>query len=145
MLLFRFRDTSEQIVSRSISIDRKDRWRKTSNDHFPVEERRNSEDNYWLGNMKQIKRRKALSEKQIDQIVVDRSEDESSWTKPVYVKRASNASLAIPSDLAMRAEFFSRLHRSKNLNDWLKRIIQERLELEEAAFQELKRDLIKAK
>jgi len=48
----------------------------------------------------------------------------------------------LPSELAARAAFFARLHREMNVEDWLIRVIQERVDLEEAAFAGLKRDLV---
>lgn len=46
----------------------------------------------------------------------------------------------MPTELATRAAFFARLHRESSVDDWLKRIIQERIAFEEAAFAELKRE-----
>jgi len=43
------------------------------------------------------------------------------------------------SELASRAAFFARLHQELSVEDWLRRIIQERIDFEEAAFAELKR------
>ncbi|NUO78979.1 hypothetical protein HUU05_02805 [candidate division KSB1 bacterium] len=84
---------------------------------------------------------KILSERAIDKIVVAQADDDSAWEKPVRVRRAKPAALPLPSELAMRAAFFARLHRETNVNDWLKRIIRERIDLEEAAFAGLKREL----
>ena len=47
----------------------------------------------------------------------------------------------LPSALATRVAFFARLHREQSMEAWIERIIQERLDLEEAAFAGLKRDL----
>jgi hypothetical protein len=41
--------------------------------------------------------------------------------------------------LATRAAFLARLHREKNVEKWLARIIKERVEMEEVAFSEAKR------
>jgi len=41
-----------------------------------------------------------------------------------------------------KAAFFVRLHREEDLSNWLKRIIQERLDIEEAAFAGSKKDLL---
>ena len=80
------------------------------------------------------------SEEAIDRIVVAQADDDSAWDKPIYVK-AKPASLSLPSELAARAAFFARLHREGNVQDWLRRVIQERIDLEEAAFVGLKRDM----
>jgi hypothetical protein len=47
----------------------------------------------------------------------------------------------IPSELAARAAFLAKLHRENNVEDWLTRIIKERVELEEVAFNEAKREM----
>jgi len=57
------------------------------------------------------------------------------------VVRAKPASLHIPAELAARAAFLARLHKEENLEGWLTRIIKERVELEEVAFTEAKREL----
>ena len=91
--------------------------------------------------MKQKKKstRKRLSDDEIDKIVESQADDDSAWAKLKSVHRTKTAALALPSKLAARAAFLARLHREKNLEDWLARIIQERVELEESAFSEAKR------
>ena len=84
---------------------------------------------------------KVLSEEEIDSIVVSQADDDSAWEKPIRVRKAKPTSVPLPSELATRAAFFARLHREVSVEDWLRRIIQERIDLEEAAFAGLKRDL----
>ena len=91
--------------------------------------------------MRSKRKHKTLSANEIDKIVVAQADDDTAWEKPVRVRRARPASLSLPSELALRAAFVARLHRETNVNDWLKRIIQERIDLEEAAFAGLKREL----
>ena len=86
-------------------------------------------------------RRKKLSQEEIDQRVVSQADDESAWEKPVRVKKIRAAPLTLPGDLAARAAFLARLHREGRVDDWLTRIIRERIELEEVAFVEAKRIL----
>ena len=86
---------------------------------------------------------KKLSEPEIDQLVIIQADDDSAWEKPIRVRRTKPGSLSIPADLATRAAFLARLHRTKNVEEWLTHIIQERVELEEAAFVGAKRDLAK--
>jgi hypothetical protein len=43
-------------------------------------------------------------------------------------------------ELAARAAFLAQLHRKKSVKEWLQLIIQERVELEEAAFVGMKND-----
>lgn len=87
------------------------------------------------------KAKKKLSEKDIDQLVVAQANDDSAWEKPTRVRRTKPASLSIPADLAARAAFLARLHRKTSAEEWLRHIIQERVELEEAAFVGAKHDL----
>jgi len=89
------------------------------------------------------KTKKKLSEQEIDQAVIAEANDDSAWEKPVRVRRTKSASLSIPGELAARAAFLARVHRTKNLEKWLRHIIQERVELEEAAFVGVKQDLRK--
>jgi hypothetical protein len=92
-------------------------------------------------NSKKKFRRKQLSEPEVDQVVESQAEDDSAWEKPIKVRRAKSISLSLPADLAARATFLARLHREKNVDEWLARIIKERLELEEVAFGRAKREM----
>ena len=87
-------------------------------------------------------KRKAMSDEEIDRIVVSQADNENAWEKPVKVRRTKSTSVLIPAALAAQAAFFARLHREANLSGWLKRIIQERLDIEEAAFTGSKKDLL---
>jgi hypothetical protein len=88
------------------------------------------------------RKRKILDEEEIDSLVTAQADDESAWLNPVYVRRSKSAAFSLPSELAARAAFFARLHRATDVDDWLKRVVEERLDLEEAAFAELKRELV---
>lgn len=87
------------------------------------------------------KANKELSEQEIDEIVTAQAGDDSAWEKALRVRRAKPASLSIPASLAARAAFLARLHRKASVEEWLTHIIQERVELEEAAFIGAKADL----
>lgn len=91
--------------------------------------------------MKAKGKSRVLSEKEIDRVVVAQADEDSAWEKPVRVRRPKAASVPLPSELSARAAFFARLHRETNVENWLRRIIQERIDLEEAAFAGLKREL----
>ncbi|MBC7909122.1 MAG: hypothetical protein H7Y30_01395 [Pyrinomonadaceae bacterium] len=84
-----------------------------------------------------------LSVEQIDQLVVEHADDESNWGEPVRVRQSKPSAVSLPSELASRAAFFARLHREASVQEWLKRIIEERIDIEEAVFAESKRDLAK--
>lgn len=87
-------------------------------------------------------KRAVMTEEEIDNTVTAQAEDETAWEKPLSVKRANATSVSLPTALAERAAFFARVHREKNLETWLKRIIQERLDIEEAAFSGFKKDIL---
>lgn len=91
--------------------------------------------------MRAKKKTQPLTEQEIDKIVVAQADEDTAWGKPVRVRGSKTASVPLPSALATRVAFFARLHREKSMEAWIKRIIQERLDLEEAAFAGLKRDL----
>ena len=88
-----------------------------------------------------VKTKKNLTEKEIDRLVIAQADDDSAWGKPIRVRKAKPASLSIPPELAARAAFLAQLHRTKNTEEWLRRVIEERIELEEAAFVGVKQDL----
>ena len=87
------------------------------------------------------KKTQPLTELEMDQIVVAQADDDAAWGKPVRVRKTKTASVPLPSALATRVAFFARLHREQSMEAWIERIIQERLDLEEAVFAGLKRDL----
>jgi hypothetical protein len=75
-----------------------------------------------------------LTEKEIDRIVIAQADDETAWEAPIFVDRSDQASFSIPAELASRAAFFARVHRTRTVDQWLMRIVQERVDIEEAAF-----------
>jgi hypothetical protein len=89
------------------------------------------------------KKVRSLSEEEIDARVIAQASDDSAWEKPTRVRRSKSSAVSLPAELASRAAFFARLHREASLEEWLKRIIEERLNIEEAVFAESKRDLVK--
>lgn len=91
--------------------------------------------------MKTKKKAQPLTERDIDKIVIAQADDDAAWEKPVRVRKAKVASVPLPSALAARVAFFARLHHEKSMEAWIERVIQERLDLEEAAFAGVKRDL----
>lgn len=89
------------------------------------------------------KRTIKLSEEEIDRLVIAQADDDSAWVEPIRVSKSKTAAVSLPSELASRAAFFARLHRETSVEEWLKRIIEERINIEEAAFAESKRDFAK--
>ncbi|MFL6231955.1 MAG: hypothetical protein ACJ76N_02360 [Thermoanaerobaculia bacterium] len=88
------------------------------------------------------KKRQALSRDEIDDIVIRQAEDDSAWEEPVHANRSVDEEFFLPAELAARASFLARLHKSR-VEEWLTRVIQERVELEEASFVEAKRALMR--
>jgi hypothetical protein len=83
------------------------------------------------------------TEEEIDQLVIADADNDSAWGKPVRVRGGESSAVSLPAELASRAAFFARLHRESSVQEWLKRIIEERIDIEEAVFTESKRDLAK--
>lgn len=84
----------------------------------------------------------SLSEVEIDELVEAQADDDSAWEEAVQVRKSKPAALSLPSELAARAAFFARLHGAARVEEWLTHVIQERIRFEEAAFAEVKRDLM---
>ncbi len=82
-----------------------------------------------------------LSQEAIDNIVVAQANDDAAWTTPVRIHKAKAAAVPFSADLVARATFFAQLHREASVETWLNRVIQERIDLEEAVFAGLKREL----
>jgi hypothetical protein len=76
----------------------------------------------------------------IDERVIAEAHDDSAWEAPIDVKRCGR-SVDLSASLARRAAFLARLHREQNLDAWLERIVRERVELEERAFGEARRQM----
>ena len=85
--------------------------------------------------------KKAVAEEEIDQMVESVADDDEAWDEPVQVSAKQPASLSLPTNLAARAAFLAKLHRERDMRAWLKKIITERIELEESAFLEFKKTL----
>ena len=85
--------------------------------------------------------KRKLTEHEIDELVEKQANDDSAWEKSVRVRKLKGASISITPELAARAAFLAKLHRKPNMEEWLMRVIQERIELEEAAFVGAKQEL----
>ncbi|HLP47583.1 MAG TPA: hypothetical protein VK469_16675 [Candidatus Kapabacteria bacterium] len=85
---------------------------------------------------------KKISEEKIDDIVISQADNDSEWEEPIHVRKTKSTSLSIPAELAARAAFLAHLHKESGVEEWLMRIIRERVDLEEGAFVEAKRELI---
>ena len=85
--------------------------------------------------------KKQLTEANIDNLVESQTDDDSAWEKTIEVRRQRPASFSIPAQLAARAAFLANLHRERNVEDWIAKVIKERVELEEIAFSQVKREI----
>ena len=85
-------------------------------------------------------RTRILSEKQIDAVVITQADADAAWERPIRVRRR-RSSLSLSAELAARAAFFARLHRETSVDEWLRRIIRERIDLEAAALSQVRREL----
>jgi hypothetical protein len=91
--------------------------------------------------MDDMKKKRVKTEREIDEAVIATADENAAWEKPLRVKRAKSESVSLPAEMATRAAFFARLHREPNLEQWIKRIVSERIDIEEAAFAASKREL----
>jgi len=91
--------------------------------------------------MGDMKPKSVKTEREIDEAVIVSADDNSAWEKPVRVSRAKGQSVSLPAEIAARAAFFARLHREPNMEQWIKKIVSERIDIEEAAFAASKREL----
>lgn len=63
--------------------------------------------------------KRAISEEEIDNLVESQADNDDAWDEPIQVKRK-------------QAAFLARLHKENDTTEWLKRIIAERIELEDS-------------
>ena len=75
-----------------------------------------------------------LSEAAIDDLVAAQADNDSSWDEPVRAKPLKWRTIRVPEELAARAAFLATLRNDTRIDDWIRRIIQERIELEEATL-----------
>lgn len=91
--------------------------------------------------MKKMTAFKIRDSEGIDSLAESQADNDEVWDAPIQVKKKQETSLSLPADLATRAAFLAKLHKEPNSKEWLRRIIAERIELEESAFMDFKRTL----
>jgi len=79
---------------------------------------------------------------QIDEIVIAQANDNTAWEDPISVHRDTFVTISLPPELSSRATFLAQLHKVSSVEEWLKTIIKERIDFEEAAFAGLKQSLV---
>ena len=82
-----------------------------------------------------------LSQDQVDDLMVDQANQDSAWEKLISVRRPKSKSFSISADLAARAAFLAKLHREPRVDEWVERVLRERVEIEESAFSAAKKTL----
>ena len=89
--------------------------------------------------MKTKPRPRSRHESAIDELATAQAHDERAWTAPIRVRRAKPT--AISPAQATQAAYFARLHHERDLDSWVRRVVQERLDWEQAALAVVKRRL----
>jgi hypothetical protein len=90
---------------------------------------------------KKRRQREPLTQAEIDEQVIAEAGREEAWEAPIRVRPTAPTAFHLPSDLAARAAFLSRIHHRRGLEDWLMHVIRERVEIEETAYADAKREL----
>jgi hypothetical protein len=90
---------------------------------------------------KRNKKTPRLGQETIDRFVISQSKNDAAWEPPTRVERFKLAPLSIPGELAARAAFLAKLHREIGMDKWVERVVRKRVELEEPAFKEAKKNL----
>jgi hypothetical protein len=91
----------------------------------------------------EVNMKRKLTEEEIDNIVEEQADDYSKWNKPIKVKKDKNSTINLPNELVQRAKFLAKLHKENSVDDWIKKVLKEKIELEEQAYKEAKRELLK--
>jgi hypothetical protein len=87
-----------------------------------------------------MRRAVRATQEEIDNRVVAEADDETAWEPAVHVSR-KQAEIGLSANLARRASFLAQLHRERDLQAWVEKVIRERVELEERAFSQARREL----
>ena len=83
-------------------------------------------------------KQKKMTEEEIDSIVISEADDMSKWEKPIKVKPTS---IRFPPAIVEKAKYLARLHKTRGYQTWLKKIVEERIELEEKLLSDFKQEL----
>ena len=73
-----------------------------------------------------------LSEEEVDDLVVAQAHDDSAWDEPVRAKPSKWRTVRVPVELVARAAALATQHGQTSIDDWIRRVLRERIELEEA-------------
>jgi len=117
------------------------RW--TNQDYLSTQAEPDRSDHLGVAALKRNSRRGVHDESAIDELVTAQADDEQAWTAPVFVRRAKPAAISLSPAQAAQAAYFARLHHARDLDSWVRRVVQERLDWEQAALAVVKRRLRK--
>jgi len=86
------------------------------------------------------KNSKKLTNEQIDEIVTKESDDLSKWEEPIEVKAPQAVLLRLSPELIQKIKFLATIHKTDNYQNWLEKIIKERIQLEDELLDSIKED-----
>ena len=86
------------------------------------------------------KNSKKLTNEQIDEIVTIESDDLSKWEEPIEVKAPQAVLLRLSPELIQKIKFLATIHKTDNYQNWLEKIIKERIQLEDELLDSIKED-----
>jgi hypothetical protein len=84
--------------------------------------------------MKRKPRSRVRHEAEIDEVVTAQANNEHAWTAPILVRRSKPAAISLSPTQAAQAAYFARLHHARDLDSWVRSVVQERLDWEQAAL-----------
>ena len=82
-----------------------------------------------------MKHKKRLTEEEIDRIIINEADDKTKRGKPITVKPVL---IRFSPSIIEKAKHLAKLHRASDYQVWLKRIVEERIRLEEELLSDFK-------
>jgi hypothetical protein len=87
-------------------------------------------------------KKKKLSEEEIDEIVVREANDPSKWDGPIRVVPPTAIALKLSPHLIERAKRIAKRKRIGAYQDWLSKVVEERIVLEESRPRSIPRRVV---
>lgn len=84
-----------------------------------------------------MRQKKRLTEEDIDKLVIAEANDMSKWEEPIAVKPTS---IRFSPLVIEKAKYLAKLHRARGYQTWLKKVVEERIKLEEELLSGFKRE-----
>lgn len=79
-----------------------------------------------------------ITEKEVDEIVIREANDLTKWEEPIQVKAPQATSIRLSPQIIQKVKFLASVHKEREYQNWLKRIIEERIQLEEELLESVK-------